>query len=326
MSYYNQGSRSSNSSFYSHTAGSSNGGDQGWYSAPAPTPAPAPSSFNGNNADYSNADAGVSDNKSFSYGDVGNISVMNPNERQTQQQQQQYSTNGTASNTEYYQPNNVSSNYDSFGNMFSGSMEKRSDSASISASNAPNSGSYVYDPTEFENEPPLMEELGINISHIKDKTQAVLFPFSAHAKNNPTLMDDEDLAGPMTFALLLGGTLLLNGKLHFGYIYGFGMFSCIGMALILNLMSPKDAISIWRVVSVLGYGLLPVNILAALNLVLNMKNRGTLGMVLAGLTIFWCTSASTRLFERSCDMRDQRYLIAYPIVLVYCCFVIITVF
>mmetsp|Transcript_29108 Transcript_29108/g.45230 ORF Transcript_29108/g.45230 Transcript_29108/m.45230 type:complete len:199 (+) Transcript_29108:391-987(+) len=183
-----------------------------------------------------------------------------------------------------------------------------------------------YDPSEFENEPPLMEELGINISHIKDKTMAVLLPFSSHAKNNPNLMDDDDLFGPLMFGLLLGGTLLLSGKLHFGYIYGFGMFSCLGMGFILNLMSPKDAISMWRVVSVLGYGLLPVNLLAALNVVLFLRNRGALGMILAVVVILWCTSASTRLFERSCDMRDQRYLIAYPTALVYCCFVLITVF
>lgn len=210
---------------------------------------------------------------------------------------------------------NVSSNA-----SFSGNMQQMRTSSSSSMITA------HYDPTEFENEPPLMEELGINILDIKDKTMAVLLPFSAHAKNNPNLMDDDDLFGPLIFGLLLGGTLMLSGKLHFGYIYGFGMFGCLGMGLILNLMSPNDAISMWRVVSVLGYGLLPVNLLAALNVVLFLRNRGAFGMVLAVVAILWCTSASTRLFERSCDMRDQRYLIAYPTALVYCCFVIITVF
>ena len=206
-------------------------------------------------------------------------------------------------------------------NGFSGNM-----STSQSFNSAPSSGGYIYDPMEFENEPPLMEELGVNISHISDKTHAALLPFSTHAKNNPSLMESDDLFGPLFFALLLGGTLLLHGKLHFGYIYGFGMCGCVAMTFILNLMSPKEAISIWSIVSVLGYGLLPVNVLAFLNLFLNLKNRGMIGSILGALTILWCTAASTRLFERSCDMRDQRYLIAYPTALIYCCFVIISVF
>lgn len=260
---------------------------------------------------------------------------MNPNH---QQMKSSSSSNGSISDAARFSGNmasigstgsmtgqtqqNISSG--NLGDAFSGNMQRLSSNNNPSISSS--SDMYVYDPSEFEGEPPLMEELGVNIPHITDKTRAVLLPFSTHAKNNPSLMESDDLAGPLAIGLLLGGTLLLNGKLHFGYIYGFGMCSCIGMSLILNLMSPKEAISIWRIVGVLGYGLLPVNVLAALNLFLGLHNRGLIGTILAGLTIFWCTSASTRLFERSCDMRDQRYLIAYPTALVYCCFVIITVF
>lgn len=179
----------------------------------------------------------------------------------------------------------------------------------------------------FENEPPLMEELGINIPQIIQKTKAVILPVGTTSSIDTHLMDDDDLAGPLVYALLLGGELLLSAKISFGYIYGFGLFGCFAMTLIINLMSPKaEGVSLWRVTSILGYCLLPVNFLAALNCILFLKYRGFLGLALAAMSVLWCTVASTRLFERSCDMRNQRYLIAYPIAMLYTSFVMITIF
>jgi len=59
---------------------------------------------------------------------------------------------------------------------------------------------------DFENEPPLLEELGINFSHIMQKTLAVLIPMKTL---NQELMTDTDMAGPLCFCLLLGFCLLL---------------------------------------------------------------------------------------------------------------------
>jgi hypothetical protein len=141
------------------------------------------------------------------------------------------------------------------------------------------------------------------------------------------IVEDADLAGPLAFALLLGGELLLTGKIHFGYIYGFGLFGCLAMTVILNLMSPQGAVSVWTVTSILGYCLLPVNILALVKILLvNIANLSTLGRFCGVLTVVWSTTASTRLLEVGCGMRDQRYLIAYPIALLYSAFVLITIF
>lgn len=145
---------------------------------------------------------------------------------------------------------------------------------------------------------------------------------------DPTMIvEDADLAGPLVFALALGGELLLSGKIHFGYIYGFGLFGCLAMTLVLNLMSPKQAVSFWTVTSILGYSLLPVNVLAAVKLILvNIANLSNLGRLLGLLTVIWSTTASTRLLEVGCGMVDQRYLMAYPIALLYSAFVLITIF
>jgi hypothetical protein len=181
---------------------------------------------------------------------------------------------------------------------------------------------------DYENEPPLLEELGVNFPHIYSKSRAVLFPFGKHAKSLESgfIENDADLAGPLAFALGLGGELLLSGKLHFGYVYGFGVSGCVAMTFLLNLLNPNGAVSMWTVISILGYALLPVNLLAGINMILRVHKLGLWGMVLAVLTIAWCTTASARLFERGCNMREQRFLVAYPTALLYSAFVIITIF
>ena len=74
---------------------------------------------------------------------------------------------------------------------------------------------------EDDDDLPLLEELGINPQHIKDKALSVLNPFKI--KNTDSCreyIEDEDLAGPLCFALLLGFAMMLGGKMHFGHIYG----------------------------------------------------------------------------------------------------------
>jgi len=181
---------------------------------------------------------------------------------------------------------------------------------------------------DYENEPPLLEELGVNFPHIYSKSRAVLFPFGKHAKSleSGLIENDADLAGPLAFALGLGGELLLAGKMHFGYVYGFGVSGCLAMTLLLNLLNPNGAVSVWTVVSILGYALLPVNLLAGVNAIMRIHKLGKWGMIASVLTIAWCTTASARLFERGCNMRAQRFLVAYPTALLYSAFVMITIF
>lgn len=216
---------------------------------------------------------------------------------------------------------------DSMSGPMSGGSNPSIFNPSMTSSGSNNDIASSYNPLDFENEPPLLEELGINIDHIKTKSLAVLFPMKyAKTKIDHEIMEDSDLAGPLAFALILATELLLAGKLQFGYIYGFGLFGCFATTLVLNLMSPKGSISVWQVAGILGYSLLPVNMLAAMNVFYRIKYMGTLGVVFAAITIIWCTLSSTRLVERGCDMRDQRYLIGYPISMLYSAFVMLTIF
>ena len=66
-----------------------------------------------------------------------------------------------------------------------------------------------------------------------------------------------------------------TGKVHFGYIYGFGALGTIGIYVIANLMSPAHPLDVSRTFSILGYCLLPIVALAAFSILINL--RGVVG-------------------------------------------------
>ncbi|KAF9345455.1 hypothetical protein BGX26_003104 [Mortierella sp. AD094] len=172
----------------------------------------------------------------------------------------------------------------------------------------------------LEGEPPLLEELGINFSHIKTKSFTVLNPLRPVDRN---IMDDTDLAGPLLFCLAFGTFLLLSGKQHFGYVYGVAVVGCSTLYIILNLMSPQG-VDIPKTASVLGYCMLPLVMLSSLSTLFVLN--GGLGYILSVLAIVWCTYSSSGFFTVVLDMNDQRFLVAYPVGLFYGCFALMTVF
>ena len=58
----------------------------------------------------------------------------------------------------------------------------------------------------YADEPPLLEELGINMSHIWNKSISALNVFK---RPDSHIMDDADLAGPVFFCTLFGAFLLV---------------------------------------------------------------------------------------------------------------------
>jgi protein YIPF5/7 len=74
--------------------------------------------------------------------------------------------------------------------------------------------------------------------------------------------------------------------MQFSYIYGMGVVGCLGMFMLLNLMS-VHSISLHDTTSILGYCLLPVAFLAALGIVISIS------YVLASLLLGCWYSLST---------------------------------
>lgn len=170
------------------------------------------------------------------------------------------------------------------------------------------------------NDAPLLEELGINFSHIQMKTSAVLNPFHNAEKG---LMEDTDVVGPLLFSFLFGLALLLSGKVHFGFIYGITIFGCLSIFSLLNLMS-ENGIDMLRVASILGYCLLPMVIFSFSSVILPLK--GLLGILIGGAAVLWCTMSASNMFVLASGLKDQRFLVAYPLALFYFCFALVTVF
>ena len=172
----------------------------------------------------------------------------------------------------------------------------------------------------YEDEPPLLEELGINPYQIIEKTLSVLNPLR---HTDASILQDTDLAGPVVFCVLFGFILLLSGKVHFGYIYGIGVIGCVGMYFLLNMMSVAG-VSLGVTVSVLGYCLLPMVGLASVTLLLSLQD--VVGIVLTIMAVLWCSLSASKLFVTALGMQKQQPLVAYPCALVYGVFALLAVF
>lgn len=81
---------------------------------------------------------------------------------------------------------------------------------------------------------------------------------------------------------------------------------------------------IYRTVSILGYCLLPIIVLAAASTIVEM--RGAFGYALIPLAVLWSTNAAALFFVVLLGLDDQRWLVAYPVALFYAVFALISVF
>lgn len=177
-----------------------------------------------------------------------------------------------------------------------------------------------YSISDTEEDPPLMEELGINPEHIKNKTWSIL----TFKHVDERLLEDPDMAGPFLYVIIFGSLLLLAGKVHFGAIYGFGTMGSIGIFAVLNLMSQNRDIDLYRTVSILGYALLPIVLLSAIGVF--MKLSGLIGLIMVCFSVTWSTYTASSFFETLLELKDQRWLISYPICLLYACFTLLAIF
>eukprot|EP00027_Filamoeba_sp_ATCC50430_P010650 CAMPEP_0168562000 /NCGR_PEP_ID=MMETSP0413-20121227/11892_1 /TAXON_ID=136452 /ORGANISM="Filamoeba nolandi, Strain NC-AS-23-1" /LENGTH=210 /DNA_ID=CAMNT_0008593403 /DNA_START=61 /DNA_END=689 /DNA_ORIENTATION=+ len=162
---------------------------------------------------------------------------------------------------------------------------------------------------EYEDEPPLWEELGLDPDFIKRKAIALLIP-GKNAQVDESLLNDGDLGGPFIFCVLLGLALLLQGgKLHFGYIFGYNILGSLVMYILLNLMCEHN-VGFYQIMSVLGYCLAPMILLAIATLV--APPTSIVGLAVGVLTIGYCTHSASVMFVSMMGTTDQRFLFAYP--------------
>ncbi|KAJ6403122.1 hypothetical protein OIU84_015110 [Salix udensis] len=174
----------------------------------------------------------------------------------------------------------------------------------------------------FDDEEPLLDELGIHPDQIWKKTKSILNPFRA----NPTFHKDSDLSGPIFLYLSFCLFQLLAGKIQFGVILGWIVVSSIFLYVVFNMLAGRHGnLDLHTCTSVIGYCLLPVVILSAISLF--VPQNGALRSGIAGVFVIWATRACTNLMVAVADGGEEhRGLIAYACFLIYTLFSLLVVF
>ncbi|KAL6209004.1 hypothetical protein ACLB2K_019947 [Fragaria x ananassa] len=115
-------------------------------------------------------------------------------------------------------------------------------SAAASSSSGPlfgdpiGSGASVPGGTSFEDEEPLLDELGIHPDQIWRKSKSILNPFRV----NPAVHKDSDLSGPILLYMSLCLFQLLAGKIQFGVILGWIVVSSIFLYVVFNMLAGRN--------------------------------------------------------------------------------------
>ncbi|CAI2374164.1 unnamed protein product [Moneuplotes crassus] len=174
---------------------------------------------------------------------------------------------------------------------------------------------------DYLNEPPLLEDLGINPKQIMRKVLSVI----SLKKINREIVEDADLAGPILIAIIFGTLLLLRGKIEFGTIYGSGLTFCFLFYILFKVIVDKEhSLNLYTIMSVLGYCLIPFNFLATITLFLPIFN--IVGGILGFGIICWSTYMATQFIEVMLHTQNKKAIIGFPIFLFYMRFLLITIF
>merc|ERR1719277_2029113 len=88
--------------------------------------------------------------------------------------------------------------------------------------------------------------------------------------------------------------LLFAGKISFGYVWGQAVVGSATIWALINVMSQKGGIDLYRTSSILGYGLIPIVLLAFVGIFVSLKC--TFGLIAAMGAVFWATATTSRFF------------------------------
>ncbi|KAF5841731.1 hypothetical protein DUNSADRAFT_11511 [Dunaliella salina] len=188
----------------------------------------------------------------------------------------------------------------------------------------PRTPSMSGNPVFEDEEPPLLEELGIDLKGICSKTRAILL----HRLSNKAT-DELDMGGALMFVVLLGGLHLLMGKLHFGVILGWSVVHSAVMWFLVNQIAGVEAkeaqgLDLYSCCCVIGYCLAPITVFSALALLLP---RGLWPVALGVLCTFWAAHTAARILSRrSLLLDDVRTLIMLPCILMFSSFTMLTLY
>ncbi|KAA6399350.1 MAG: putative protein YIPF5 [Streblomastix strix] len=186
-------------------------------------------------------------------------------------------------------------------------------------------GPYTNTPViEVEEEDlPILEELGIDPVDCVKRVLSVLNPME---RGNPEQWQEGDLSGFLIFIISFCFLLLLKGRIHFGYVFGFSIIGSLLLYFLLNLMSISrgSSLTAYNVVSILGYSLFPLLLLTLFSVFFNLS--GFFGIIITIIFVSWCTFSGTSTLIDLLGYGDIKYLVAYPLFLFFFTFALNTIF
>lgn len=168
---------------------------------------------------------------------------------------------------------------------------------------------------------PLAEELGIDLQAIKTES---LLPIKVLQNTENMARASTDLTGPILILVMLTSTLVIQGKLHFGYIYLISLSSSFLVYLLLNLLSQRT-ISFILCCNIMGYSLAPVVGFSIANIFL-VWIRVSLRAFIGAIIGFWCAYTASVVFCKHMEISDKLLVVGYPLFLAYACFIMMVVF
>jgi protein YIPF5/7 len=169
----------------------------------------------------------------------------------------------------------------------------------------------------FEDEPPILEELGIDLGAILSKSKSVLI-----GRVGAESLNDVDMGGPLLFAAALAAMHLLYGKMHFGLILGWSVLSCTIFWFIvhqlagLGVQSDKECIDLYNCSACLGYCLLPMVVMNAVDFFIPRFSPVSVALF-AIASAYSALLAAKLVVKRAPFLQGQVSTIAYPAFLYY---------
>lgn len=204
----------------------------------------------------------------------------------------------------------------------------------------------------FPDEPPLLEELGVDFSQIARRAKSAMNPLPSRKKHMRETSKDDDLAGPLVVFGLIATLHALQGKGHYGYILGWSAIASGLTCWLLNQLTAQnnndagENLSLSRTASVIGYNATSILFLSVVKAFVhsegssNGSKSSSGGGSLSGTTnsfgilafafvcILQASSKSSGLFLHGMGQcgEGKRLVVFYPMVLLYSLYALLTLY
>lgn len=167
----------------------------------------------------------------------------------------------------------------------------------------------------------LLEELSIDLHTIKAES---LLPFKILQKHYEEIKTSSDLTGPIIILLIFTFSLVLQGKIHFGYIYLISLTSSFLIYFLINLLTVRKT-SYLTCCNIIGYAMTPVVAFSFANIILS-RISATFNVIIGISMCFWSAYTAALVFCIQLQLTEKTLVILYPLFLAYMSFMMMTLF